>query len=78
MQNATKVGLLVVLFGALLVAAFAVLGRTVFAPRTDRYYAELEDAAGLSEGVDIECGYLVVPADRGDPASGTLQLAVAI
>lgn len=34
--------------------------------------------AGLSEGVDIECGYLVVPADRGDPASGTLQLAVAI
>jgi len=53
MQNATKVGLLVVLFGVLLVAAFAVLGRTVFAPKTSRYYAELDDAAGLNEGARV-------------------------
>jgi pimeloyl-ACP methyl ester carboxylesterase len=33
---------------------------------------------GLKEGQDITCGYLVVPADRGDPLSGALQLSVAI
>jgi pimeloyl-ACP methyl ester carboxylesterase len=32
----------------------------------------------LSEGVNLECGYLVVPSDRSDPNSPALQLAVAI
>jgi pimeloyl-ACP methyl ester carboxylesterase len=32
----------------------------------------------LSEGVNLECGYLMVPSDRGDPNSPALQLAVAI
>jgi pimeloyl-ACP methyl ester carboxylesterase len=32
----------------------------------------------LSEGVNLECGYLVVPEDRSDPNSPSLQLAVAI
>ncbi len=34
--------------------------------------------AGLKEGSDVTCGYLVVPADRSDPQSGPLQLSVAI
>ncbi|MCX7799164.1 MAG: MlaD family protein [Fimbriimonadales bacterium] len=53
MQNATKVGLLVVLFGALLLGGFAVLGRSVFRKHTDLYYAELPDAAGLAEGARV-------------------------
>jgi len=32
----------------------------------------------LNEGVNVECGYLVVPSDRSDPSSPGLQLAVAI
>jgi pimeloyl-ACP methyl ester carboxylesterase len=33
---------------------------------------------GLSEGVNLECGYLIAPADRDNPDSGVVQLAVAI
>lgn len=34
--------------------------------------------AGLTEGEDIRCGYVSVPANRNDPTAGTLQLATAI
>lgn len=34
--------------------------------------------AGLSEGRNLRCGYLSVPANRKDPNAGTLQLAVAV
>ena len=33
---------------------------------------------GQEEGETVECGYLVVPEDRGDPESRTIRLAVAI
>lgn len=53
MQNATKIGLLVVLFGALLLGSFGVLGRSLFGTKTELYYAELSDAAGLAEGARV-------------------------
>jgi pimeloyl-ACP methyl ester carboxylesterase len=34
--------------------------------------------AGQVEGVSVECGYVVVPENRGDPDTGTIRLAVAI
>ncbi len=33
---------------------------------------------GVSEGKDVDCGYLVVPEDRSDPQSRSIRLAVAI
>lgn len=33
---------------------------------------------GVSEGRDVDCGYLAVPEDRADPQSRTIRLAVAI
>ncbi len=33
---------------------------------------------GMEEGEDVECGYLLVPEDRADPASRTIRLAVGI
>ena len=33
---------------------------------------------GMDEGRDVECGYLNVPENRSDPASRTIQIAVAI
>jgi pimeloyl-ACP methyl ester carboxylesterase len=33
---------------------------------------------GVSEGKDVECGYLVVPEDRADPQTRLIRLAVAI
>ena len=33
---------------------------------------------GQTEGVTVECGYLVVPENRADPESDTIRLAVAI
>ncbi len=53
MQGAWKVGLLVVVFGVLLVAGFQFLGKSVFAQPTDEYYAELESVEGISEGTKV-------------------------
>jgi phospholipid/cholesterol/gamma-HCH transport system substrate-binding protein len=53
MQNAVRVGGLVVVFGALIVGAYAVLGKSLFAPPTVRYYAEFDDVAGMQAGTRI-------------------------
>lgn len=50
MQSAWKVGLFVVLFGALLLGAYAVLEKSFFAKPVDVYFAELPDAGGLTTG----------------------------
>lgn len=53
MQGATKVGILVVAFAALLYGAYAILGRSLFRPDTTRYYASFEDASGVVEGTPV-------------------------
>jgi phospholipid/cholesterol/gamma-HCH transport system substrate-binding protein len=53
MKGAWQVGLLVVVFGALLVSAYMVLGKQFFAPKTDRYYVELPDAGGVTKGASV-------------------------
>lgn len=53
MQGASKVGLLVVVFAALLVAAYSILGRSLLAPKTTPYYAYFKDAAGVTEGAKV-------------------------
>ena len=44
MANAAKVGLLVVVFFALLIGGYAFLGKSLFAPPVETYYAERERA----------------------------------
>ena len=53
MQSAAKVGLLLVVFVGLLVAGYAVLGKSLFAPPLDVYYADLSDAGGITEGTRV-------------------------
>jgi phospholipid/cholesterol/gamma-HCH transport system substrate-binding protein len=53
MQGAWKVGLLVVVFGVLLVGAYQILGRKMFAPKTTTLYAELEDVTGVNVGAPV-------------------------
>jgi phospholipid/cholesterol/gamma-HCH transport system substrate-binding protein len=53
MQGAWKVGLLVVVFVVLLVGAYQVLGRSLFAPKTNLIYAELEDVTGVNQGAPV-------------------------
>lgn len=53
MQNALKVGSLVVLFAVLLVGAYALLGKSMFAPKTQGYYALFPDAGGLTPGAKV-------------------------
>lgn len=53
MAGASKVGLLVVVFAALLVGAYAFLNRSVFAPETTTYYADLPDAGGVASGARV-------------------------
>lgn len=40
-------------FGALLFGAYTFLGRSVFAPKTTRFYAEMPDAAGVIPGAKV-------------------------
>lgn len=53
MQDASRVGFLVVVFVALVLGAYALLGRSVFAPKTTSYYAEFSDAAGIVPGAKV-------------------------
>lgn len=53
MQSAAKVGLLVVVFVGLLIGAFTVLGKSLFAPVPTLYFADFEDAGGTTPGTKI-------------------------
>ena len=53
MQAATKVGILVVAFVVLLYGAYAILGRTLFAPPHARYFADFDDASGIASGSQV-------------------------
>ncbi|MFY9235530.1 MAG: MlaD family protein [Fimbriimonadaceae bacterium] len=53
MQGAAKVGLLVVVFVGLLIGAYALLGRSLFAAVPDTYYAAFEDAGGTPAGTPV-------------------------
>lgn len=54
MANAAKVGLLVVVFVVLLVGGYAVLGKSLFAPPTQVFYADFPDATGVTVGTPVQ------------------------
>lgn len=53
MKNAAMVGVLVVVFVALVIGSFAVLGRTLLPSRRQTYFADLPDAGGVSIGTRV-------------------------
>lgn len=53
MQGAWKVGLLVVLFAAMIVGAYAVLQQSLFTKPTQKYIGEFPDAGGVAVGTRI-------------------------
>jgi len=53
MHSAAKVGLLLVVFVALLIGGFAVLGKSLLTQAKDAYYIELSDAGGITEGTQV-------------------------
>ncbi|MCC6403795.1 MAG: MCE family protein [Fimbriimonadaceae bacterium] len=53
MTSAAKVGAFVVLFGVLGLAALNVLQAGLFAPKTDAYFAEFDDAGGVAVGSPV-------------------------
>src|SRR5207302_757985 len=53
MQGGWKVGLLVVAFVALLFSGYAILGKSLLAPKTNRFYADFTDAAGITAGAPV-------------------------
>lgn len=53
MQDTSRVGFLVIVFAALVLGAYAVLGKSVFAPKTTSYYADFSDAAGIAPGAKV-------------------------
>ena len=54
MQSATRVGLLVVIFAALLFGAYSMLGVSLFAKKTSSYFATFADAGGVTSGTRVQ------------------------
>ncbi len=50
MKSPARVGLLLIVFVGLMLGAYAALGRNLFAPKQDLYYADFADASGMVEG----------------------------
>ncbi len=53
MQSASKVGTLVLVFGGLMLGSYAILQRSIFAPKSDQYFAEFADAGGVTVGARV-------------------------
>jgi phospholipid/cholesterol/gamma-HCH transport system substrate-binding protein len=53
MQGAWKVGLLVVVFVAMLYAGYLLLGASLISPKTDLYFADFADAGGIGVGTPV-------------------------
>ena len=47
-------------------------------PRVEPASCWMELPDGVTEGQNLDCGYLIVPEDRSDPNSPTIQLAYAV
>jgi phospholipid/cholesterol/gamma-HCH transport system substrate-binding protein len=81
MQNAWKVGVLVVVFGTLFLGAYAILNRSIFAKKTVTYYAEFADAGGVNSGARVLLAGVNVGTVRSvrlaGPRQARLTLAIA-
>ena len=53
MQNAGKVGVLVVVFFAMLYMAYAMIGKDLFAEKNTKYFAKFQDAGGAPAGTRV-------------------------
>ncbi len=53
MKNAAKVGLFLIVFVALVLGVFEILGKSLFARKHRLYYVKLEDAGGLPNGTKV-------------------------
>lgn len=80
MQNAGKVGVLVVAFFAMLYAAYAVLGKKLFGPKPQTYYARFHDAGGVTPGTRILMAGVnigtISSVDLKSPTEAQMVLAV--
>ncbi len=54
MQSAAKVGLLVIIFVALLYGAYSFLGDSLFKEKQSTYFAEFSDASGITNGTPVQ------------------------
>ncbi|MBN2550876.1 MAG: alpha/beta fold hydrolase [Anaerolineales bacterium] len=56
----------------------AIAAETQDVPRFEPSACMFPLPQGVSEGVDVQCGYLTVPLEHANPSGPTIQLAVAI
>ncbi len=80
MQSAWKVGLLIVAFVGCFVAAFAVLGKSMFAEPVDLYKATFKDAGGVTVGAPVNLSGVrvgrVSSVSLAAPGQAVLELEV--
>lgn len=80
MQGAWKVGLFLLLFAGLVLGAYKILGKSMFAPETNQYEADFDDAGGLSAGSKVVMAGVpigqVTKVELAGPRSAIVSLAI--
>ncbi len=80
MQNAGKVGVLVVVFVAMLYSAYAMLGKRLWGAKPETYYASFHDAGGITPGTRILMAGVnigtVTAVDLVSPNEAKMSLAI--
>ncbi len=81
MQSASKVGALVILFGAMLLGVYAVLQKSFFSKPTDPYFAVFPDAGGLTTGTSVLMSGVKIGSVKEirlvKPGEAKLELAIS-
>lgn len=79
MKNASQVGGLVLVFGAMFVGGYAVLGKSFFAPKTTAYTAIFDDAQGVTAGAQVWlAGVKIGQVSEVKLVGGKAQVGMAI
>jgi phospholipid/cholesterol/gamma-HCH transport system substrate-binding protein len=80
MHSASKVGLLVIIFVALVIGAFMIIQHRVFRPAMHTYFAEFADAGGLTTGTAVTMAGVqigsVTKVELQDPRSALITMEI--
>ena len=80
MQGAWKVGLFLVLFAVMVLTAYKILGKSIFAPETVSYTADFDDAGGVTAGAKVVMAGVQIGSVTGvelaGPRSAILNLEI--
>ena len=78
MQSAWKVGLFVLVFAALFIAGFSIVGRSLFRKPVDTYFAVMDDTGGVDPGSRIKMAGVTIGHVRSVDLIGPKEVKLTL